>query len=60
MCSNVFFVFVLSWFEFKDTSKALEPFKDQIRSYVAIWESIHRFGSSSHIYNNIEEYQHSS
>ena len=29
----------------RNTSKALEPFKDQNRSYVAIWEWIQRFGS---------------
>ncbi|HLN35653.1 MAG TPA: hypothetical protein VK250_10305 [Nitrososphaeraceae archaeon] len=34
----------------RNTSKALEPFKDQNRSHVAVWEWIQRFGSS-HIYN---------
>jgi len=34
----------------RNTSKALEPFKDQNRSHVAVWERIQRFGSS-HIYN---------
>ncbi|MDR4510678.1 MAG: hypothetical protein MRJ93_03120 [Nitrososphaeraceae archaeon] len=29
----------------RNTSKALELFKDQKRSYVAIWEWIQRFGS---------------
>jgi len=29
----------------RNTAKALEPFKDQSRSYVAIWEWIQRFGS---------------
>jgi putative transposase len=34
----------------RNTSKALEPFKDQKRSYIAVWDWIQRFGSS-HIYN---------
>ena len=34
----------------RNTSKALEPFKDQKRSHVAIWNWIQRFGSS-HIYS---------
>jgi putative transposase len=29
----------------KNTSKALEPFKDQKRSYVSIWNWIQRFDS---------------
>ncbi|MFB5600779.1 MAG: hypothetical protein ACE5SW_11215, partial [Nitrososphaeraceae archaeon] len=29
----------------RNTSKAVEPFKDQNRSYVTIWEWIQRFGS---------------
>ncbi len=29
----------------RDTSKALEPFNDQKRSYVAVWKWIQRFGS---------------
>jgi putative transposase len=29
----------------RNTSKALEPFKDQKRSYVAVWKWIQRFGS---------------
>ena len=29
----------------RNTSKALEPFKDQKRSYVAVWDWIQRFGS---------------
>ena len=33
----------------RNTSKALEPFKDQQRSHVAIWDWIQRFGSY-HIY----------
>ena len=33
-----------------NTSKALEPFKDQRRSHVAVWEWIQRFGSLQ-IYN---------
>ena len=28
-----------------NTSEALEPFKDQKRSYVAVWKCIQRFGS---------------
>jgi putative transposase len=34
----------------RNTSKALELFKDQNRSHVAVWEWIQRFGSS-YIYN---------
>jgi putative transposase len=34
----------------RNTSKVLEPFKDQKRSYIAVWDWIQRFGSS-HIYN---------
>ena len=34
----------------RNTSKALEPFKDQKRSYIAVWNWIQRFGSS-HIFN---------
>ena len=34
----------------RNTSKALEPFKDQHRSHVAVWDWIHRFGSY-HIFN---------
>ncbi|HSF49308.1 MAG TPA: hypothetical protein VLA74_00990 [Nitrososphaeraceae archaeon] len=33
-CSYVLFVFVFSWLEFKNTSNALEPFKDQQRSHM--------------------------
>ena len=33
----------------RNTSKALEPFRDNQRSYVSIWKWIQRFGSS-HIY----------
>jgi putative transposase len=33
----------------RNTSNALEPFKDQKRSYVSIWNWIQRFGSC-HIY----------
>ncbi|MFB5600473.1 MAG: hypothetical protein ACE5SW_09635 [Nitrososphaeraceae archaeon] len=29
----------------RNTSKALEPFKDQKRNYVALWEWIQRSGS---------------
>jgi len=45
MYSNVFFVFVLPFLSLRNTSKAMELFKDQKRSYVAIWEWIQRFGS---------------
>ncbi|HSF01249.1 MAG TPA: hypothetical protein VLA48_10200, partial [Nitrososphaeraceae archaeon] len=34
----------------RNTSKALEPFKGQNRSHVAVWEWIQRFGSLQ-IYN---------
>ena len=34
----------------RNTSKALEPFKDENRSYVSVWNWIQRFGSC-HIYN---------
>ena len=34
----------------RNTSKALEPFRDHKRSYVSIWKWIQRFGSSSQIY----------
>ena len=34
----------------RNTSKALEPFKDQKRSHVAVWKWIQRFGSLQ-IYN---------
>ena len=34
----------------RNTYKALEPFKDEKRSYVSIWNWIQRF-SSFHIYN---------
>ena len=34
----------------RNTSKALEPFKDEKRSYVSIWNWIQRVGSF-HIYN---------
>src|SRR5918993_2741995 len=34
----------------RNTSKSLEPFKGQNRSYVAVWEWIQRFGSSN-VYN---------
>jgi putative transposase len=34
----------------RNTSKALEPFKDQKRSYITVWDWIQRF-NSSHIYN---------
>ena len=30
----------------RNTSNALEPFKDQKRSHVAVWDWIQRFGSS--------------
>ena len=35
----------------RNTSKALEPFKDQQRSHVDVWDWIQRFGSSCQIYN---------
>ena len=35
----------------RNTSKALEPFKDQHRSHVAVWDWIQRFGSY-HIYKH--------
>ena len=34
----------------RNTSKSLEPFKCQNRSYVAVWEWIQQFGSSN-VYN---------
>ena len=34
----------------RNTSKSLEPFKGQNRSYVAVWEWIQQFGSSN-VYN---------
>ncbi|MGZ8926466.1 MAG: hypothetical protein ACXW2E_11430 [Nitrososphaeraceae archaeon] len=34
----------------RNTSNALEPFKEQKRSYVAVWDWIQRFGSCQ-IYN---------
>jgi putative transposase len=34
----------------RNTSKALEPFNDQKRSYITVWDWIQRF-NSSHIYN---------
>ena len=34
----------------RNTANALEPFKDQKRSHVAVWDWIQRFGSC-HIYS---------
>jgi transposase-like protein len=34
----------------RNTSKALEPFKDERRSYVSVWNWIQRFGSSYQLY----------
>ena len=49
--SYVLFVFVFSCcLSLRNTSKALEPFKDQQRSHVYIWNWIQRF-SSFHIFN---------
>jgi hypothetical protein len=48
---NVFFVFVFSfWSGLRNIYTALEPFKDQKRSHVVIWDWIQGFGSC-HIYN---------
>ena len=34
----------------RNTSKALEPFQNNKRSYVSVWKWIQRFGSSNQIY----------
>jgi putative transposase len=50
-CSNVFFLYLyFLGLSLRNTSKALEPFKDQQRSHVSVWNWIQRF-SSFHIYN---------
>src|SRR5688572_8242439 len=60
---NVLFLylyFLLLSLSLRNTSKALELFKDQKRShYVAAWDWIQRFGSSHHIYNIHREFLHS-
>ena len=44
-CSNVFFLYLYFLFSLslRNTSKALEPFKDQQRSHVSVWNWIQRF-----------------
>ena len=44
-CSNVFFVFVISWLEFKKYIQGTNNFLDQKRCFVSISTWIHRFGS---------------
>ena len=44
------YLYFLGLLSLRNTSKALEPFKDQQRSHVSVWNWIQRF-SSLHIYN---------
>jgi putative transposase len=44
------YLYFLLGLSLRNTSKALEPFKDEKRSHVAIWGWIQQFGSSN-VYN---------